>query len=116
MWPTLFKQQNRVTTQSTSRKQKQHQRSLQYSPKIIIQEWTPTITPTDDKQLLANEFNEFFVTKVWTIMSNLQPSDDNPIDPTYIESDYLTKVRFNTFQKVTEDQIAKPVQKSTTKL
>ena len=48
-------------------------------------------------------------------MNNLQPSDDNPIDPTYIKSDYLTKVGLITFQKVTEDQVAKPVQKSTTK-
>ena len=64
---------------------------------------------TNDKQLLANELNEFFTAKVHTIMNNLQPSEDNPLDPTYIESDYLTKVRFNTFQKVTEDQVAKLV-------
>ena len=70
---------------------------------------------TNDKQLLANEFNEFFITKVQTNMNDLQPSDDNPMDPTYMESDYLTKVRFNTFQKVTEDHLVKLVQKSTIK-
>ena len=48
-------------------------------------------------------------------MNNLQPSDDNPIDPTYIESDYLPKVRLHTFQKVTEDQVTKPVKKSAMK-
>ena len=48
-------------------------------------------------------------------MNNLQPSDDNPIGPTFIKSDYLTKVRFNTLQKVTEDQVVKLVQKSTSK-
>ena len=48
-------------------------------------------------------------------MNNLQPSNGNPIDPTYIKTDCLTKVRFNTFKKVKEDQVAKPVQKSATK-
>ena len=37
------------------------------------------------------------------------------MDATYIKSDCLTKVRFNTFQKVTQDQVAKCVQKSVTK-
>ena len=61
---------------------------------------------------MENKFNEFFITKVQKIMNNLHPTDDNLIDHTYIKSDYLTKVRFNTFQKGTADQVAKLVQKS----
>ena len=79
------------------------------------EEWTPTNTAINDKQLLANEFNEFFIAKGQTIMNNLQPSDDNPIDITYIKSDYLTKARFNTSQRVTEGQVPKLVQKYATK-
>ena len=65
--------------------------------KLLYRNEPLPLLPTDGNQLLANDFNEFFITKVQIIMNNLQPSDENHIDQTYIKSDYLTKVRFNTF-------------------
>ena len=53
--------------------------------KLLYRNEPLPLPPTNDKQLLANEFNEFFITNVQAIMNNLQPSDDNPIDPTYIK-------------------------------
>ena len=58
--------------------------------KLLYRNEPLPLPPTTDVQLLVNEFNEFFITKSLTIMNNLQPSDDNPIDPTYIKSDCLT--------------------------
>ena len=46
----------------------------------------------DSKLDLANEFNNYFKDKINTIMMDLKPSDDNPIDPQYIESYKTTDV------------------------
>ena len=46
----------------------------------------------DSKCDLTNQFNNYFKDKIDTIMTNLKPSDDNPIDPKYIESHKTTDV------------------------
>ena len=38
----------------------------------------------DSKVDLANEFNNYFKDEIDTIMMNLKPSEDNPIDLKYI--------------------------------
>ena len=43
--------------------------------------------------------------KIDTIMMNLQSSDDNPIDPKYIESNQTTDVKFEEFLLIEEDTI-----------
>ena len=54
---------------------------------------------------LANEFNNYFKDKIDTIMMNLQSSDDNLIDPKYIESHQTTDVKFEEFLLTEEDTI-----------
>ena len=70
---------------------------------------------TDDKQKLANKFNEFFCKKVQTIMDNLQSIEETDIDPHYIEMEYLTNYRFNEFEIIDENTVLKLIKKSTTK-
>ena len=70
---------------------------------------------TDDKQKLANEFNEFFCRKVQTIKDNLQPIEETDIDPHYIEMEYLINYRFNEFEIIHKNTVLKLIKKSTTK-
>ena len=70
---------------------------------------------TDDKQKLANEFNEFFCKKVQTILDNLQPIEETDIDLHYIEMDYLTNYTFNEFEIIDKNTVLKLIKKSTTK-
>ena len=70
---------------------------------------------TDNKQKLANEFNEFFCKKVQNIMDNLQPIEETDIDPHYIKTEYLTNCRFNKFETIDENTVLKLIKKSVTK-
>ena len=54
---------------------------------------------------LANDFNNYFKDKIDIIMMNLQSSDDNQIDPKYIESNLTTDVKFEEFSLIEEDTI-----------
>ena len=70
---------------------------------------------TDDKQKLANEFNEFYCKKVQTIMDNLHPIEENDVDSYYIEMEYLLNYRFNEFETIDENTVLKCIKKSATK-
>ena len=64
---------------------------------------------TDDKQKLANEFNEFFCKKVQTIMDNLQPIEEKDIDPHCIEMEYLTITNLMNLELSTRTQYSNPL-------
>ena len=59
----------------------------------------------DSKLDLANKFNNYFKDKIDTIMMNLRPSENNPIDPRYIESHQTTYVKFDEFSLIEVDKI-----------
>ena len=63
--------------------------------------------PTDDNQLLANEFNTFFHEKIDKIMANLKPTSECPINDKYIEKLYMTTHRMENFPVIPEDNIEK---------
>ena len=65
------------------------------------------LPPTKNSKALADEFNQFFKDKVQKIMDNLAPTEDNPTDQQYLESDYTTDKRFREFISVNSDKIAK---------
>ena len=48
----------------------------------------PPLPSMDDKKLLADQFNEFFVTKIDRIMDSLPTSDTNSTNDKYIEEDF----------------------------
>ena len=63
--------------------------------KLLFRNEPLPLPPTNDKQKLANEFNEFFRTKIQKITDYLQPAKEHDTDPHYIETDYITNHRFN---------------------
>ena len=73
------------------------------------------LPPTNNKQKLANEFNEFFRTKIQKIMDDLQPAEEHDTEPHYIETDYITNHRFNEFKTMDENTILKLIKESKTK-
>ena len=72
----------------------------QIANKLLHRNETPPLPPTDDKKLLADEFNEFFVTKIDKIMNSLVPSDTHPINEKSIEKDFLTSLHLTNFRPI----------------
>ena len=83
--------------------------------KLLFRKEALPLPPTDDKQKLANEFNEFFSKKVQSIMDNLQPSEEHDIEPHYTETEYLTNHRFNKFETIDENTVSKLIKESKSK-
>ena len=83
--------------------------------KLLFRKEPLPLPPTNDKQKLANEFNEFFSKKVQSIMDYLQPSEEHDIEPHYIETYYLTNHRFNEFETIDENTVLKLIKESKTK-
>ena len=69
-----------------------------------------------NSKALANEFHQFFKDKVQKIIDNLAPTEDNPTDQQYLESDYTTDKRFREFIPVNSDKIAKIIRTAPPKL
>ena len=82
--------------------------------KLLFRKEPLPLPPTNDKQKLANEFNEFFIKKVQSILENLQPSEEHDIEPHYIETDYLTNHKFNEFGTIDENIVHKLIKESKT--
>ena len=83
--------------------------------KLLFRNEPLPLPPTNDKQKLANEFNEFFRTKIQKIMDYLQPTEEHDTEPHYIETDYITNHRFNEFETLDENTILKLIKESKTK-
>ena len=61
----------------------------------------PLLLPlTDNKKQLADNFNNFFVTKIDKIMSDLVPTKTHPKDLKCMESSYETLMRLENFTEV----------------
>ena len=61
----------------------------------------PLLLPlTDNEKQLTDNFNNFFVTKIDKIMSELVPLETHPMDLKYIESSYETSVRLDNFIEI----------------
>ena len=74
------------------------------------------LPPMKNSNALADEFNQFFKDKVQKIMDNLAPTEDNPTDQQYLESDYTRDKQFREFIPVNSDKIAKIIKNSTSKI
>ena len=51
-------------------------------------------------KILAERFNKFFTSKIEKIMAGLVPTETNPIDKSYIESNPMTNLSFTQLQCV----------------
>ena len=54
----------------------------------------------DNEKQLADDFNNFFVTKIDKIMSELVPTETHPMDLKYIESSYETSIRLGNLMEI----------------
>ena len=66
-----------------------------------------SLPPTEDLVYLANEFNDFFTTKIKKIMNALTPDDQLQINTGYLEKEYETTDHFIDFTATTEESILK---------
>ena len=83
--------------------------------KLLFRKEPLPLPPTNDKQKLANEFNESFSKKVQSIMNYLQASAEHDIEPHYTETDYLTNYRLDEFETRDENTVLKLIKESKTK-
>ena len=83
--------------------------------KLLFRNEPLPLPPTNNKQKLANEFSEYFRTKIQKIMDYLQPIEEHDTNPHYIKTDYITNHRFNEFKAIDEDTILKLIKESKTK-
>ena len=61
----------------------------------------PLLLPlTDNEKQLADDFNNFFVTKIDKIMSELVLTETHPMDPKYTEPSYETSMRLEKFMEI----------------
>ena len=89
---------------------------FQIANKLLHRNETPPLPPMDDKKLLADQFNEFFVTKIDRTMDSLSTGDTNSTNDKYIEEDFLTSLHLTNFRPImlqgTIDLIKSAVPKS----
>ena len=75
--------------------------AFQIANKLLNRNETPPLPSMDDKNLLADQFNEFFVMKIDRIMDSLSTSDTNSTNDKYIEKDFLTSLHLTNFRPTT---------------
>ena len=65
------------------------------------------LPPYENPDSLAQEFSDYFQDKINTIMLQLNPTTDCPIDNRYIEMGFLTQHRLDEFNEVREEEVLK---------
>ena len=67
------------------------------------------LPPTEDPVSPANQFNDFFTTKIKKIVNALAPDDLSQINTRYLEKEYKATDHFIDFTATTEEDILKPI-------
>ena len=65
------------------------------------------LPPSEDPARLAQEFCDYFQDKINSIMLQLKPTADCPINNRYIEDGFLTQHHMHEFHKVREEEVLK---------
>ena len=82
--------------------------------KLLFQIEEMPLPPCEDKKLLANQFNSFFITKI-EIMEILVPTNTHPSNPVYLESEIETTVILHEFRPITLNATKKLILSATPK-
>ena len=61
---------------------------FEISNKLLYKNEPVPLPSTDNKKNLADQFNEFFITKINKIMEGLVPTTSHPINKVYIEDKF----------------------------
>ena len=65
------------------------------------------LPPNENPDRLAQEFSDYFQDKINSIMLQLKPTTDCPIDNRYIEMGFLTQHCLDEFNEVREEEVLK---------
>ena len=65
------------------------------------------LPPSEDPARLAQEFSDYFQDKINSIMLQLKPTSDCPINNRYIEDGFLTQYCMHQFHEVREEEVLK---------
>ena len=75
--------------------------------KLLGRNDSSPLPPSEDPARLAQEFSEYFQDKINSIMLQLKPTTDCPIDNRYIEDGFLTQYCLDEFSEVREEEVLK---------
>ena len=65
--------------------------------------------------LIKTAFNDYFISKITTIMDNLRPQDPIDTDQSLLEDHYLTDKRFGDFEVLDEEKVLQLIKDTPTK-
>ena len=74
--------------------------------KLLSRNDSSPLPPSEDQARLAQEFSDYFQDKINSIILQLKPTADCPIDR-YIEDGFLTQYRMDEFNEVREEEVLK---------
>ena len=77
---------------------------FEISNKLLYKNEPVLLPSTDNKKNLADQFNEFFITKIDMIMEGLVPTTSHPINKVYIEDKFETDKRLHEFRLLTLEE------------
>ena len=75
--------------------------------KLLGRNDSSPLPPSEDPARLAQEFSDYFQDKINSIMLQLKPTTDCPIDNRYIQDGFLTQYCLDEFNEVREEDILK---------
>ena len=73
--------------------------------KLLFRKETLPLPEEKNPKILAERFNKFFTSKIEKIMADLVPTETNPIDKSYIESNPMTNLSFTHFNVLSCDNV-----------
>ena len=83
--------------------------------KLLGRNDSSPLPPSEDPARLAQEFSDYFQDKINSIMLQLKPTTDCPIDNRYIEDGFLTQYCMDEFNEVREEEVHKLLTTATAK-
>ena len=75
--------------------------------KLLGRNNSSPLPPSEDPARLAQEFSDYFQDKINSIMLQLKPTTDCPIENSYIEDGFLTQYHMDEFNEVREEEVLK---------
>ena len=83
--------------------QMDYKKIYQIANKLLFRSKSSPLPDYEDITDLATEFNEYFISKITTIMDNLRPQDPTDTDQSVLENHYLTDKHFENFEWLDEE-------------
>ena len=92
-----------------------YKKIYQIANKLLFRSEPSPLPDYEDITNLATEFNDYFISKITTIMDNLRPQDPIDTDQSLLEDHYLTDKRFGDFEVLDEEKVLQLIKDTPTK-